>query len=206
MLLSKFAFLTVIALVLLATKLTNCLITSLGSNPGNIAYARSKPANEILDASIKADQLTLDDDTWTTFGLVEQPTADEGLIPAYFSTLVKSERYNTKTNIMWGITKDEARLYVPLYFPHPISITGAAGALKLIFDRTSTGRVCHSAETQPVFASGASVPGYSQIGDDARFARQVVDRLATFAKTDNPNPQPGLVGVESRNLDVTSVQ
>lgn len=70
---------------------------------------------------------------------------------------------------------------------------------------SSTGRVCHSADTQSVFASGASVPGYSQTADDARFACQVVDRLTTFAKTGNPNPQPGLVGVESKNPDVTSV-
>lgn len=71
---------------------------------------------------------------------------------------------------------------------------------------SSTGRVCHSADIQPVFASGAPVPGYSQTGDNARFARQVVDRLTTFAKTGNPNPQPDLVGVENRNPDVASIR
>ncbi|KAG0252212.1 hypothetical protein BG011_007117 [Mortierella polycephala] len=70
---------------------------------------------------------------------------------------------------------------------------------------TSTGRVCHSADIQPVFASGAAVPGFAQVGDDARFARQVVDRLTTFAKTGNPNPQPGLAGVELTNPDVTGL-
>ncbi|KAG0014674.1 hypothetical protein BGZ81_000314 [Podila clonocystis] len=53
----------------------------------------------------------------------------------------------------------------------------------------STGRVCHSADIQPVFASGASVPGFSQTGDDARFARQVT----------------GVPGVEGTNPDVTGV-
>ncbi|KAG0015075.1 hypothetical protein BGZ81_011857 [Podila clonocystis] len=69
----------------------------------------------------------------------------------------------------------------------------------------STGRVCHSADIQPVFASGAAVPGFSQTGDDARFARQVVDRFSAFAKTGNPNPQTGVPGVEGTNTDVTSV-
>ncbi|KAF9409099.1 hypothetical protein BGZ94_002080 [Podila epigama] len=71
---------------------------------------------------------------------------------------------------------------------------------------SSTGRVCHAADIQPVFASGAAVPGFSQTGDDARFARQVVDRFTTFAKTGNPNPQPGVPGVEASNPDVTNVQ
>ncbi|KAF9953518.1 hypothetical protein BGZ70_000210 [Mortierella alpina] len=70
---------------------------------------------------------------------------------------------------------------------------------------SSTGRVCHSADIQPVFASGAAIPGISQTGDDARFARQVVDRLTTFAKTGNPNPKPGLAGSELTNPDVTGL-
>lgn len=69
-----------------------------------------------------------------------------------------------------------------------------------------TGRVCHTAEIQPVFASGSALPLRSQTGDDARFARQIVDRWTTFAKTGNPNPQPGQVGYESQNPDVTSVK
>jgi len=68
-----------------------------------------------------------------------------------------------------------------------------------------TGCVCHTADIQPVFASRSAIPLRSQTGDDARFARQIVDRWMTFAKTGNPNPQPGQVGFESQNPDVTSV-
>ncbi|KAF9145926.1 hypothetical protein BG015_011755 [Linnemannia schmuckeri] len=75
------------------------------------------------------------------------------------------------------------------------------------FCAASTGRVCHSNEIQTVFASGAAVTGFSQTGDDARFARQVVDRFTSFAKAGNPNPQPGrLFGVEITNPDVTEVE
>ncbi|KAF9577586.1 hypothetical protein BGW38_007112, partial [Lunasporangiospora selenospora] len=70
----------------------------------------------------------------------------------------------------------------------------------------STGRVCHSADIQPSFASGDSVPLVQQTGDDARFARQVVDRFTTFAKSGNPNPLPGQIGVETSNPDVTGIQ
>ncbi|KAG0052509.1 hypothetical protein BGZ83_002494 [Gryganskiella cystojenkinii] len=70
---------------------------------------------------------------------------------------------------------------------------------------SSTGRVCHSADIQPVFGSGDAVPGFSQTGDDARFSRQVIDRFTTFAKTANPNPKTGQQGVELTNPDVTGV-
>jgi hypothetical protein len=75
------------------------------------------------------------------------------------------------------------------------------------FCAASTGRVCHSNEIQTVFASGGAVPGFAQTGDDARFARQVIDRFTTFAKTGNPNPRPGrLFRVEVTNPDVMGVE
>ncbi|KAG9321486.1 hypothetical protein KVV02_005883 [Mortierella alpina] len=239
--------------------------------------ARSRTVEDVLKAQTVANSKALADDKWTTWALVERPTIDGDLIPAEFSALVKSGTYNTKANIMWGSTKDEAGLFVPQYFPNPIPIANASTALELVFDAartavilasphfqpdpsdsdavrnlftragtqyyffcplrylsrqmtkkkpiynfrfnrgrdtplvgdnycsSSTGRVCHSADIQPVFASGAAVPGFSQTGDDARFARQVVDRLTAFAKTGNPNPKPGLPGAELTNPDVTSV-
>jgi len=239
--------------------------------------ARSRPVEDVLKAQTVANTKALADDKWTTWALVERPTIDGDLIPAEFSALVKSGTYNTKANIMWGSTKDEAGLFVPQYFPNPIPIANASTALELVFDTarsavilaspyfqpdpsdsdavrnlftragtqyyffcplrylsrqmtkkkpiynfrfnrgrdtplvgdnycsSSTGRVCHSADIQPVFASGAAVPGFTQTGDDARFARQVVDRLTTFAKTGNPNPKPGLAGSELTNPDVTSL-
>lgn len=46
-----------------AAKLANYFMVSLGCNPGNIACARGKSTNEILEVSMRADQLALNDDT-----------------------------------------------------------------------------------------------------------------------------------------------
>ncbi|KAF9935026.1 hypothetical protein FBU30_008519 [Linnemannia zychae] len=262
-----------------AAKISNYLLTFLGCNSGNLDCARAASTNDILEATVKADQLALDDNTWTTFGLVERVVIDGELIENDFAVLVKEGRYNTNASIMWSTVKDEAGTYVSLYFPDPVPIPQAAWGLELIFEKNrtaailnssffplpenkpdafrvaftqfgtdyywlcplqylsrqmtkhkpiyamrfnrgrdipliqdgfcsaSTGRVCHSNEIQSVFASGAAVPGFSQTGDDARYARQVIDRLTLFAKTGNPNPQNGsLYGVEAANPDVTSVE
>ncbi|KAK3808426.1 MAG: Alpha/Beta hydrolase protein [Benniella sp.] len=239
--------------------------------------ARSRPIDQVLEAQIVANNKALADDKWTTWALVARPTTDGELIPEDFTKLVKEGKYNTKANIMWGVVKDEAGLFVPQYFPNPIPPANVSTALQLVFDAnrttqilaseyfqldpndsdgvrnlftragtqyyffcplrylsrqmtknkpiysyrfnrgrdtplvgegycsSSTGRVCHSADIQPTFASGASVPGFAQTGDDARFARQVVDRYTTFAKTGNPNPKEGQVGSEFSNPDVTGL-
>ncbi|KAF9581359.1 hypothetical protein BGW38_001656 [Lunasporangiospora selenospora] len=249
----------------------NCPVTDLDC-------ARSRPIDQVLAAQSIANTKALADDKWTTWALVERPTIDGDLITAEFSQLVKAGKYNTKANIMWGSTKDEAGLFVPQYFPNPVPIANVSSALELVFSpnrsaflltspyfqpdpndsdavrdlftragtqyyffcplrylsrqlsknkntynfrfnrgrdtplvgdgycSSSTGRVCHSADIQPSFASGAAIPTIPQTGDDARFARQVVDRFTTFAKTGNPNPQPGQAGFESDNPDVSGVQ
>ncbi|KAF8935299.1 Carboxylesterase family-domain-containing protein [Dissophora ornata] len=260
-----------------ATTITQYFMTALGCASNDLACAQSKSVSAVLTAQTTANAMALADDKWTTSALIERPSIDGLLIAAEFSSLVKSEQYNTDANIMWGTVHDEAGLFVPQYFPKPVPTNNLTGALQVIFDAnqaqqikdseyyqlnasdtdavrdlitlvgtdyyflcplrylsrqmtkiknvynfrfnrgreiplvgesycaTSTGRVCHSMDIQPVFASGDAIPGYSQTGDDARFARQVVDRFTTFAKTANPNPQANQQGVELTNPDVTSV-
>ncbi|KAK3808425.1 MAG: Carboxylesterase [Benniella sp.] len=259
------------------TTITEYFMQALNCPVTDLDCARSRPIDQVLEAQIVANNKALADDKWTTWALVERPTIDGDLIPAEFSKLVKEGKYNTKANIMWGVVKDEAGLFVPQYFPNPLPPANVSGALELFFDAnrtaqilaseyfqldpsdsdgvrnlftragtqyyffcplrylsrqmtkrkpiytfrfnrgrdtplvgdgycsSSTGRVCHSADIQPVFASGAAIPTIKQTGDDAKFARQVVDRLTTFAKTGNPNPKVGQVGVELSNPDVTGV-
>ncbi|KAG0067012.1 hypothetical protein BGZ89_006579 [Linnemannia elongata] len=75
-----------------------------------------------------------------------------------------------------------------------------------------TGKVCHADDLIPSFGSGDIAPGVEQTGDDARFARQVIDRFTTFAKTGNPNPPKkysgtgGNLGPASWNQDVAGVE
>ncbi|KAG0229860.1 hypothetical protein BGW42_001325 [Actinomortierella wolfii] len=250
---------------------------ALGCPVPDLNCARSTPVEEVLNAQTNASARVLAYNKWTTWALVFRPVIDGDLIPAEFSQLVKTGSYNTKANVMWGTTKDEAGLFVPQYFPDPIPIQNVSVALDLVFEpergaqllgspyfqpdpadsdavrnlfnragtqyyffcpirylsrqmsthkptynyrfnrgrdiplvggnycSTSTGRVCHSYDIQPEFGSGDAVVGFSQTGDDARFARQMIDRITTFAKTGNPNPQPGQVGVESLNPDVAGV-
>ncbi|KAF9963180.1 hypothetical protein BGZ65_005364 [Modicella reniformis] len=250
---------------------------ALGCAVTDLACARAASVSKVMEAQIVANDKALADDKWTTWALVERPTIDGDLISAEFSQLVKTGKYNTKANIMWGSVKDEAGLFVPQYFPNPIAPANVSSALQLFFEAnrttqilaseyfqldpndsdavrnlftlagtqyyffcplryisrqmtkvkpvynfrfhrgrdtplvgegycsSSTGRVCHSADIQPVFASGAAIPTIKQTGDDARFARQVVDRFTAFAKTGNPNPKTGLVGVELSNPDVTGL-
>ncbi|KAG0348904.1 hypothetical protein BG004_003736 [Podila humilis] len=250
---------------------------ALGCGLNDLACARSKSVDEVLVAQGTANSKALVDDKWTTWALVQRPTIDGDLIKEEFSSLVKTGTYNTNADIMWGIVKDEAGLFVPQYFPNVVPPANLSEALQLFFDAnrtafalqseylkldpndpdavrslftqigtdyyfhcplrylsrqmskhkptynfrfnrgrdtplvganycsSSTGRVCHSADIQPVFGSGAAVPGFEQKGDDARFARQVMDRFTTFAKNGNPNPQPGQHGVERFNADVGGI-
>jgi carboxylesterase type B len=70
------------------------------------------------------------------------------------------------------------------------------------------GRVCHGDDLVPSFGSGDVLQGIVQTGSDARFARQVIDRFTTFAKTGSPNvPTKGaaFLGLASQNEDVTGV-
>lgn len=261
-----------------ATQISGDFMQALNCSVSDLVCARSKSINDVLKAQSAADSLALENEPWTTVGLVERPTIDGDLIPAEFSCLVKTGQYNTKANIMWGTNLNESGLFIPVYFPNPVPIANVSSAFEAVYDAdqtatllssqyfqlntsdsdavrdlltrvttayyffcplqylslkmalikpmynfrfnrgrdipllgvsycsASTGRVCHAAEIQVVFASGDAVPTISQTGKDATFARQVVDRWTTFAKTGNPNPQKGQVGVESTNPDVMDVQ
>ncbi|KAF9931038.1 hypothetical protein FBU30_010954 [Linnemannia zychae] len=70
------------------------------------------------------------------------------------------------------------------------------------------GRICHGDDIIPSFGSGGIMKGKEQTGSDARFARQVIDRFTTFAKTGNPNPSKKyskILGLAGQNKDVTQV-
>ncbi|GJJ77783.1 hypothetical protein EMPS_10142 [Entomortierella parvispora] len=260
-----------------AAKMTDAFMQHLGCGVTDLACARSKSTNDIVEAQQKSNAQFLAENKWVTFALIQRPVIDGELIPADFSQLVKTGKYNTKADIMWGANKDDAGMFIGLYAPDPIPIEKMLSTFEITLDASraaavinssfyepdpsdpdtvrkqwtkfatdyyflcplryisremvkfkptynfqfnhgrdlpvvggkfcsmSTGRVCHGAELQDVFASGAVVPLFSQTGDDSRFARQVVDRWTTFAKTGNPNPKPGMPGLELLNPDVTSV-
>ncbi|ORZ16677.1 Carboxylesterase family-domain-containing protein [Lobosporangium transversale] len=265
-------------LPLTSARVTNYFMEALGCGVTDLNCARSRSMEKIIKAQIVANSRMLAENKWATEILVQRPTIDGQLIPAEFSQLVKTGKYNTKANIMWSSTKDEVGRFIPHHFPKVIDPKNASVTLDLFFDTSradkllkseyfqpdpndpdgarnlvnyagaqyfffcplrylsrqiaknkkiykarfnygrnfpfvgctycsvNTGRVCHGSDIQPVFASGASVPGHSQKGDDARFARQVVDRFTAFAKTGDPNPKPDIQGFEATNPDVTSVQ
>ncbi|KAG0033085.1 hypothetical protein BGZ81_009412 [Podila clonocystis] len=67
-----------------------------------------------------------------------------------------------------------------------------------------TGKICHGDDIVPMFGSGDIFPNVTQTGDDARFSRQIIDRVATFARTGDPNPRKGSkIGAAASNTDVT---
>ncbi|KAF9549965.1 hypothetical protein EC957_002025 [Mortierella hygrophila] len=266
-----------------AAELSTYFFEALNCGATDIACARLKPIAEVLTAQDLANDKMLAAQNWTTNCLVERPTVDGTLIPAEFSDLVKSGHFNSKANIMWGTTRDEAGRFLEAYIPVPYpanssnyqtvfqGLLGQQRQEKLIqsgliekyelnsdsqelmnyfytsfyfycplqyisrqiaaqsttphiyifqFNRgrslpvvdSGTGfcasdkHICHAKDIIPVFGSGAVAPSTFQTGDDARFARQIIDRWTIFAKTGNPNPSPDLVGVENTNPDVTSIQ
>ncbi|KAK5815142.1 Carboxylesterase family-domain-containing protein [Linnemannia elongata] len=84
----------------------------------------------------------------------------------------------------------------------------AYSALGVPLSPLCEGYVCHADDLIPSFGSGDVVRGIEQTGDDARFARQVIDRFTTFAKTGNPNPpkNSSSFGAAAQNPDLTRVQ
>ncbi|KAF9912795.1 hypothetical protein EC991_008657 [Linnemannia zychae] len=256
---------------------------SMGCASRDLACARSKSVGDIMDAQVKANAMMFTEQNWTSSFLVDRPTVDHDLITGDFFELVKTGKYNTKANIMWGSVKDEAGRFISSYYPTKETITatnyasvfakafnpqrvnlivnnasslykpnmasddpasdlfneffteyffycplkyfsreisksgGKVYHFKFNYGRgipvadafgycgTNTGRVCHAQDLIPVFGTGAMLPLTFQVDDDARFARQIIDRWTTFAKTGNPNPSSELPGVENSNPDVAGI-
>ncbi|KAF9148133.1 hypothetical protein BG015_010164 [Linnemannia schmuckeri] len=143
--------------------------------------------------------------------------------------LIKSPYYK-KDNSTDSVRKAFGQGMTDFYWVCPYLIFSRAGAMKksnfytyrMNHGRNSAsalgmppsplceGYICHGDDLIPSFGSGDIAPGVEQTGDDARFARQVIDRFTIFAKTGNPNPpnttSNATFGAASQNPDVTRVQ
>ncbi|KAF8963205.1 hypothetical protein BGZ46_001019 [Entomortierella lignicola] len=100
-----------------------------------------------------------------------------------------------------SLASKKASLYA-FSMNHGRSMTGSLGGNLTVLCQDKT---CHSDDIIPTFGSGDVIPGMNQTGDDARFSRQVIDRLSTFAKTGNPNPTASMPGLANQNSDVMNV-
>ncbi|KAG0195223.1 hypothetical protein BGX33_003940, partial [Mortierella sp. NVP41] len=114
-----------------AAQITTYFLQAL--NCPDVACARTRTVDEVLTAQGVANTKALADDKWTTWALVERPAIDGILLKSEFSAMAKAGTYNTKANIMWGIVKDEAGLFVPQYFPDVVPIANVTQALSLVF-------------------------------------------------------------------------
>ncbi|KAG0375330.1 hypothetical protein BGX24_009254 [Mortierella sp. AD032] len=126
---------------------------------------------------------------------------------------IRNELSRAVTDVLWAcatqrLSRGTAAQHSKVYtyrFDHGREIYSTFGDPISPFCR---GRVCHADDIIPSFGSGDIKEGSTQTGSDARFARQVIDRFTTFAKTGNPNPPKqgaAFLGLASRNKDVTGV-
>ncbi|KAF9925565.1 hypothetical protein FBU30_004678 [Linnemannia zychae] len=100
-----------------AATISTFFFEALECGPADLICARSKPVKDVLIAQNVANGKMLTEQNWTTNGMIERPTVDNVLISADFSDLIKSGKYNTKANIMWGTTKDESGRFLESYIP-----------------------------------------------------------------------------------------
>ncbi|KAI1317082.1 hypothetical protein EDD11_009065 [Mortierella claussenii] len=264
-----------------ASNLGNLTMFNLNCTSSDLACARNKTTAEVQLAQLKAmDQvLNTTQFDWVPSDAIYRPVVDGSFIPADFSELIKTGRYNKNASILWGTTRDEQGFNLDTLFPSQIPVQNATTEFtKLLRDNRTTallqspfyqfntsdpdtvrskfsevatdfyfgcpaqimsrgiaqqngsvytyqmnygrnimlaingsagfcaGRVCHADDIIPTFGSGDVISGVNQTGNDARFARQLIDRLSTFAKTGNPNPSSSAQGLAAQNPDVTGVQ
>ncbi|KAF9912015.1 hypothetical protein EC991_001462 [Linnemannia zychae] len=127
---------------------------------------------------------------------------------------IRSELSRAITDLLWtcgtqrmsrGTAAQGSKVYT-YRFDHGRDIYATFGQPFPPFCR---GRICHADDIIPSFGSGDIHQDIVQTGDDARFARQIIDRFTTFAKTGNPNPPKHragtFLGPASQNKDVTDV-
>ncbi|KAG0217167.1 hypothetical protein BGX33_011273 [Mortierella sp. NVP41] len=130
---------------------------------------------------------------------------------------VRNELSRAVTDLLWacpiqrisrGVAAQRSNKVYTYQFNHGREIYSTFGG---VYPPFCKGRICHTDDILPSFGSGDVVVGSVQTGGDARFARQVIDRFTTFAKTGNPNPNPDSrknsapLGLANRNQDVTGV-
>ncbi|KAF9357711.1 hypothetical protein BGX26_003230 [Mortierella sp. AD094] len=114
-----------------SSDLTSLTMKSLGCNSTDLACAQNKTASDLHTAQISGinEFLNMTQYYWVPFGAVYMPTADGSFLPDDFSELIKSGRYNTKANILWGFMHDEGFSSITDDYPDPISINDFINSL-----------------------------------------------------------------------------
>ncbi|KAG0222487.1 hypothetical protein BGX31_009104 [Mortierella sp. GBA43] len=114
-----------------ASALGNMTMEFLGCQPSDLTCAQNRTTNEVQAAQVKAmAHVTTGNATaWVPDATVYRPVVDGHLIPEDFAELVRSGKYNTKANILWGTTRDEGGSFVSSYYPSPIQPQDAESAL-----------------------------------------------------------------------------
>ncbi|KAG0355889.1 hypothetical protein BG005_005192 [Podila minutissima] len=77
-----------------AAQMATFFLQELGCLATDLACARAKPVNDLLEAQLRANVKMLAAEKWTTYALIQRPTADGSLIPADFNVMVKDGTYN----------------------------------------------------------------------------------------------------------------
>ncbi|KAG0211961.1 hypothetical protein BGX28_007044 [Mortierella sp. GBA30] len=127
----------------------NQTMQNLGCQPSDLACAQNKTVDEISAAQSKALSRTVNmtEYAWVPFA-VYLPTVDGSLIPQDFAELVTSGRYNKKAKILWGTTRDEGGLFVPMYYPNPVPIQDGLTNASILFRENRTEKLFTSSYYQ----------------------------------------------------------
>ncbi|KAF9570556.1 hypothetical protein EC968_001675 [Mortierella alpina] len=129
--------------------------------------------------------------------------AESDTVRAQVSRAITDYNFGCGVQVMSGGVSAQKSTVYAYRMDHGRNLEAAFGGVEAEF---SHGRVSHTADLAPTFGSGDVLPGVEQTGDDARFARQIIDRWSTFAWTGNPNPKSGQPGLACQNQDVMDVQ